>query len=111
MNKSTLLRDLIDTYGKHGWRLRQILLKPETHAELQSDLASLVENGEVKQSEVDALWFSRPSHKDREAWELRLLAESTYALFETFESDETEEQRSEVKLEMEARLRDYVNRT
>ncbi len=54
------------------------------------------------------MWFSRPSHNNREAWELRLLAQTQYALFETFEADETEEERDEVKLEMEARLRDYV---
>jgi hypothetical protein len=42
------------------------------------------------------------------AWELRLLGETQYALFETFEADETEDQREEVRLEMEARLRDYV---
>jgi hypothetical protein len=30
-------------------------------------------------------------------------------LFETFEADETEEERDDVKREMEARLRDYVS--
>jgi hypothetical protein len=54
------------------------------------------------------LWFARPSNNNRTAWELRLLAETQYALFETFEADETEEQREEMRLEMEARLRDYV---
>jgi len=107
MNKSNLLRDLIGTYQKHGWRLREVLLKPETRSELQSDSDGL----STREAEVDALWFSRASHKNREAWELRLLAESQYALFETFESDETEEQRNEVKLEMESRLRDYANRS
>ena len=62
----------------------------------------------IKEAAVDALWFSRPSHENREAWELRLLAQAQYALFETFEADETEEEREDVKLEMEARLRDYV---
>ena len=64
----------------------------------------------VKEAEFDALWFSRPSYNDREAWELRLLAQTQYALFETFEADETEEERDDVKLEMEARVRDYVSR-
>ena len=49
-----------------------------------------------------------PSHNNREAWELRLLAQTQYALFEAFEADETEKQREEARLEMEARLRDYV---
>jgi len=62
----------------------------------------------IKEATFDALWFSRPSHNNREAWELRLLAQTQYALFETFEADETEEDREDVKSEMEARLRDYV---
>jgi hypothetical protein len=39
-----------------------------------------------------------------------LLAENPYALFETFEEDETEEQRDELREEMEARLREYVTK-
>jgi hypothetical protein len=81
------------------------LLRPDTRAELQSLLADdLV----VREAEFDALWFSRPSHNNREAWELRLLAPAQYALFETFEADETEEERDDLKLEMEARMRDYL---
>lgn len=111
MNKSNLLQELLATYEKHGWRVRQVLLKPETRAELQNDLSAAVQQFETREAEVDAVWFSRPSHKNREAWELRLIAETQYALFETFESDETDEQRNEVKLEMESRLRDYASRT
>ena len=107
MNKSNLIQDLIATYEKHGWSLREVLLKPETRTELQSDS----EGFSIREAEVDALWFSRASHKNREAWELRLLEETQYALFETFESDETEDQRNEVKLEMESRLRDYASRS
>src|SRR5262245_11792066 len=111
MNKPNLLQDLVSTYEKHGWTLRQLLLKPETRAELLPTVEAHWKEIETREAEVDALWFSRPSHKNREAWELRLLAETQYALFETFESDETEEQRSEVRLEMESRLRDYANRS
>ncbi len=64
----------------------------------------------MEESSIDALWFSRPSYEQREAWELRLLAENPFALFETFEQDETEEQREEMRREMEARLRDYISR-
>jgi hypothetical protein len=56
------------------------------------------------------LWFSRPSHAGREAWELRLVSETPYALFETFEPDEAEYERVELRREMEARLRDYANK-
>ena len=98
--------DLLATYRKHGWELRGALLQPETLAEL----GDIVKDVPVKEAEFDALWFSRPSHNKREAWELRLLAQTQYALFETFEADETEEERDDLKLEMEARLREYVAR-
>ena len=98
--------ELLATYRKHAWELRGVLLQPETLAEL----GDVVKDVPVKEAEFDALWFSRPSHNKREAWELRLLAQTQYALFETFEADETEEERDDLKLEMEARLRDYVAR-
>jgi len=110
MRNSDLFMEVVATYRKHGWELRGALLQPVTLAELQAATAQLPNNVPVREAEVDALWFARPSHNSREAWELRLLAQTQYALFETFEADETEEQRDDVKREMEARLRDYVLR-
>ena len=108
MRKAGLFMEVVGTYRKHGWELRTVLLQPATRAELQSQQAELLDNVIVRQSEIDALWFSRPSHNNRDAWELRLLAQTPYALFETFEPEETEEERDEVRLEMEARMREYV---
>jgi hypothetical protein len=105
MSSADLFMELSATYRKHAWQLRSVLLRPETRVELQSLLpGDLI----VKDAEFDALWFSRASHNDREAWELRLLAQTQYALFETFEADETEEERADLRLEMEARMRDYL---
>src|SRR5689334_2969043 len=105
MKSADLFTELTAIYRKHGWQLRSALLRPETRVELQT----LLPDGLViRDAELDALWFSRASYNDREAWELRLLAQTQYALFETFEADETEEERDDVRLEMEARLRDYV---
>ena len=109
MNHSDLIREIVDTYQKHGWQLRRVLLRLETLAELEGETLSLWA-AEMEETSVDALWFSRASHNQREAWELRLLAENPFALFETFEPDETEEQREEMRREMEARLRDYVKK-
>ena len=100
--------ELAATYRKHGWELRTALLQPATRAELQSETGEVLKNVNVRDAEIDALWFSRPSHNNRDAWELRLLAQTPYALFETFEPEETEEERDEVRLEMEARMRDYA---
>src|ERR1044072_10000866 len=105
MKSAELFMDLVATYRKYGWELRSVLLQPATRAVLQE----LLEQVPVKEATFDALWFSRPSHNNREAWELRLLSQTQYALFEAFEANETEEEREDVKREMEARLRDYVS--
>ncbi|MFN2529893.1 MAG: hypothetical protein ABR555_01220 [Pyrinomonadaceae bacterium] len=105
MRKLDLFSDLVATYERHGWRLRSVLLTPDTKAELQAAAVEV----EIKDAEFNALWFSRPSHQKRDAWELRLLSDTPYALFETFEVDETEEQQTEARQEMEARLREYVS--
>jgi hypothetical protein len=109
MRKAGLFMELAATYRKHGWELRSVLLQPATRAELESSDAKLLTDVAVRDAEVDALWFSRPSHNNREAWELRLLAQTPYALFETFEPEETDAERDEVKLEMEVRMRDYAS--
>lgn len=108
MNYSVLMKEIVGAYQKHGWTLRRVLLRPETHAGFGSNFIP-IDGVQVEEAAIDALWFSRASHEQREAWELRLLAENPYALFETFEKDETEEQREELRREMEARLRDYVS--
>jgi hypothetical protein len=106
MKSVDLFMELVATYRKHGWELRSALLRPATLAVLNKQLLDKLP---VKEAGFDALWFSRPSHNNREAWELRLLGQTPYALFETFEADETEEERDDLKLEMEARMRDYVS--
>jgi hypothetical protein len=113
MNYRNLIKEIISTYQKHGWNLRRALLQPETNAELKDDPASdsfPLGGVEVEEAAVDGLWFSRPSTADREAWELRLLAETPFALFETFEKDEPEEEREERRREMEAELREHGGR-
>jgi hypothetical protein len=113
MKTSDLIKQTVETYQKHGWQLRRVLLRTETVAALQAEpgydtltLSAI----QLKEASIDALWFSRASHERREAWELRLLAENPFALFETFEEDETEEQREEMRWEMEARMRDHLEK-
>jgi hypothetical protein len=91
--------------------LKRVLVQPETRdAVMGPEADALFEDATVEEAPIDALWFVRPSHMGREAWELRLVAEINYALFETFEADEREEDRKEVRREMEARLGDYAAR-
>lgn len=99
-------------YSRHGWRLARVLARPESLAEMRGrgdDAAATFEGVAAAESDVDAMWFSRPSAEGREAWELRLVGDTPYALFELFESDEEEEDREDVRREMEARLREYIS--
>jgi hypothetical protein len=97
-------------YRRHGWRVAGALMTGAALAEWEAaGRPDLFGGLTPAESEVDALWFRRPSQGGREAWELRLVAEPPYALFELFEPDEAEEDRADVRREMEARLREYVS--
>ena len=108
MNYQSLIDDIVASYRKHGWSLRRVLLRPATRQELREPGSEFAAGVSVNEAEVDALWFSRPSHEQREAWELRLISENPFALFETFEPDETEEDREDLRREMEARMREKL---
>ena len=108
MTQVERIGEIVTLYRRHGWRLERLLLRPETRAELLAAAAAeLTEGASASEAAFDALWFSRASHAGREAWELRLVAETPYALFESFEADEAEEDREDVRREMEARLADH----
>ena len=109
MNYRSVINEIVAAYVKHGWQLRRVLLRPETRTQLEADIGSSSLSFDsilMEEATVDGLWFSRNSHEGREAWELRLVSENPFALFETFEADETEEEREDVRREMEARLRE-----
>ena len=109
MSRLNKFQEVLAQYRRHGWRLARVLARPETLAEMRGagDLATF-EGVAAAESDVDAMWFTRPSAEGREAWELRLVGDTPYALFELFEHDEEEEDREDVRREMEARLREYT---
>ena len=99
---------IVSTYLRHGWKLRQVLSRSISQSDVRAE--AIFGNADFVESDFDALWFARPSHQGREAWELRLVAEQAYALFEAFEADEGEPDRVEARKEMENKMREYVNR-
>jgi hypothetical protein len=109
MSRLKKFQEIRAQYVRHGWRLARVLARPEALAEMRGagDPAAF-EGVAASESDVDAMWFSRPSAEGREAWELRLVGDAPYALFELFEHDEEEEDREDVRREMEARLREYA---
>jgi hypothetical protein len=108
MNKTHLITEIVTTYKKHGWELKRVLLTPDSNDELTGVIELLETDVEPELSSFDALWFTRPSHRGAEAWELRLLAETPYALFERIEQDELDK-REAILSDTEQRMADYVS--
>jgi hypothetical protein len=112
MSRLNKFQEVLAQYRRHGWRLARVLARPGSLAEMrvaaEVDAAVIYEGAPADESDVDAMWFTRPSAEGREAWELRLVGDTPYALFELFEPDEEEEDREDVRREMEARLREYA---
>jgi hypothetical protein len=111
MSRLETFREILAMYRRHGWRLARALLSRGALAEMgggPTDGETLFEGAPVSESEVDAMWFTREAQGGREAWELRLVGPTPYALFELFEPDEPEEDREDVRREMEARLREHA---
>ncbi len=82
------LVEIIQTYHKHGWMLRRILLTLLLRVRLPADADEIFGEVEVIESEIDAAWFSRPPRPGGVAWELRHLSETPFALLEKI--DETD---------------------
>ena len=101
--------EIIAQYAKHGWTLRRVLLSDDLRVRTYNELVTLSKDSPVEfvSSAVDAAWFSRPS-KAGEAWELRHLAATPFALFEVFDEEDEEETREEARKEIENRLKASV---
>ncbi len=97
------IQDILSLYQKHGWKLRRVLLSKQLKASL-AETVQTVFKAEIVEAEIDAVWFSRASGKESEAWELRRLSETPYALLEVFEADDEEEIREETRQDLEKKL-------
>lgn len=75
--------EIIKQYEKHGWTLRRALLSPEG----KNAVSELIGPVETNDSDVDALWFSRRSQPESEAWELRRLTGLPFALVAVVPTD------------------------
>jgi hypothetical protein len=110
MGRLDQFRETLATYRKYGWQLARVLMRPDALAELRTATGGEdFETVAAREFPFDAMWFVRPAEGGREAWELRLVADSPYALFELFEPDEDEEDREDVRREMEAKMNGRIN--
>ena len=94
---------IISEYEKHGWIPRRALLSDEG----KRAFAEAVGSVEIFDADIDAVWFSRMSKPDTEAWELRRLSGLPFALIAvvstTSEPEEVESTLSQVVEEMRER--------
>lgn len=74
--------ELIQTYAKHGWTLRRVLLTAELRKLLGKTNGEIFGDIKTKEANIDAAWFSRPPAKGEVAWEIRHLSETPFALLE-----------------------------
>ena len=98
------IQAILAQYEKHGWILRRVLLCPATAESLADSLENLFGATPVVSGETDAVWFSRKSETGNEAWELRGLSQTPFALIEVFEDADDETVREEARFEMEQNL-------
>lgn len=108
MMTATQIAQILSLYKKHGWILRRVLLSDGLKKNLADSLETLFGDTEIRASEIDAAWFSRPSHGASEAWELRRLSETPFALFETFDTDDEEEIREDALVETEKKMKNLT---
>jgi len=104
MSLNTLAKQIVAMYERHGWHLVRALVCEENREDLEKVFPGIP----VEQAPGNALWFSRPSHGHREAWELRLLAETPYALFQTFSVEDDEEYKAGVRADMVRKMSEQM---
>jgi hypothetical protein len=97
-------REIINQYEKHGWTLRRVLLAPAALDGLGAADEIVFGDAPVSPAAIDAAWFSRPSQDGGEAWELRRLSGSPFAIIEVFDRDDEDEVRDEALGEIEKRM-------
>ena len=105
MIDSDAVKEILETYKKHGWVLRRVLLSPEFKGQIGDEVDTLFPGGEIRDADVDAAWFSRQSRKDSVAWELRRLGPLPFALVEVVDTDLPTEELEEILSHAEERLR------
>jgi len=99
----------IALYEKHGWKLSRVLLTEETRAEIDPSALGLDETADIRDSDLDAFWFTRRSDPGSEAWELRRLVGTPFALVIVVE-DAHREDLEDLLAETEHRMIETLHR-
>jgi len=103
------IRDIVAQYAGHGWKLRKVLVDSKNFVS-DPKVAEILADADVRISKLCALWFSRRSQPDREAWELRQLSASPYALVEVIPDDVDDPERERRLTAVETRMIENAKR-
>ena len=105
------IREILALYQKHGWLLRRVLLSDGLRVEINELLQELFAGAEIVSSPLlNAVWFSRASGRSSEAWELRHLSDTPFALVEVFSNETDAGEREKILNEMETRLANQTSK-
>jgi hypothetical protein len=102
--KTEVLDDIISQYIAHGWVLRRAVLSENISHSLKVHLNDTHPGLEILAGSESGLWFSRRSLPDREAWELRRVSGSPFALMAVIEDSMSETEREAVLYETQMRM-------
>lgn len=104
------IAEILALYAKHGWSLRRVLLSDTLRVNINEQLQDLFGGAEIISAPLDALWFSRASDAG-EAWEIRHLSKTPFALVVVF-PPETDDETREIKLsEMQTLLSEKTSKS
>ena len=101
------IRQIIAVYRTHGWLLRRVLMSSKLRESTKGSVEDLFAEVIVTDSDIDAIWFSRPPATGGIPWEIRHLSDSPYALLENV--DESDEAFEDVLHSVEDRLRKILS--
>ena len=97
---------IVEQYKTHGWKLRRALLSAESAKTFAARLTAVMPEVTIVSPPAEALWFSRRSLPDREAWELRRLSGSPFALVALLEDSMDDDEKEEILKATELRMVD-----
>jgi hypothetical protein len=100
------IEEIIATYRKYGWMLRRVLLTMQMKSVTQDRASTLFGDASIRESGIDAAWFSRPPMSGGVSWELRYLGDIPFAILEKV--DEQDPEFENVLRNVESRLRDAI---
>ncbi len=103
----TGIEQILAQYAKHGWILRRVLLSPGYR---EAGMASVFQDTEVKESDLDGLWFSRSSQPGITAWELRHLSAMPFALVENITDTTVSDDADKILRDVESRMIEVIRR-